>query len=90
MAKPIGVYYRASVRIDGELRDALARFKAAHPGMNVTQAIRTALAVGLRSSDVSIETAFARQAFKEGVNRGVVAVKKAMQGMVAEALADLE
>lgn len=78
-----------NVRLDAETRSFLGEFMA-NNGMSLSQAIRVLLALSLKESGVTLETAYASAAFKEGVLRGTSAVKRAIGDAVKVALEGLD
>ena len=86
MPKALGVPYRVTVRLDNELRQALAHFQKTYGGdaMNVAQAIRMAIAIALRPEGQSPAQTFDRRAFREGLFRGLAAFKSGAQTLIHE------
>lgn len=79
-----------TVRMDAETREKISEYMDRHEISSQSQAIRVLLAVALRDQDQSIGDAFETASFKEGVIKGVSAIRARLRDAMDSALGDLE
>jgi hypothetical protein len=79
---------QASVRLDAPTRLAIEKYMN-DTKVNFSQAVRMLVALALREEEAS-DMAFRRQAFREGVIKGVAALNERMYEAIESALEETE